>query len=640
MRSTVVPAVRPRLAARGRALVATLLLAAPVLMAPIGANAQSDLTLRIGTDQKVETLNPWHSVTYADYEIFTIQYELLVSFDINLGPTPGFADTWSSSADGMTHTFHIREGMKWSDGEDATCADAEYTYQFVLDVLDSDDGYVGSGFLEPYLSNAGLASVTCTDDHTLVATTEFPTTLLTQAYVPILPKHIWSQYTQDQIGNAEAEGFFANEPVVVGSGPYHAVEWDPGVFIRMERNPNYWGTPPVPEEIIYQTFADENSMDQALRNGELDYVRGTGADQFDSLATEPNIRVSEGYSNGYTYLSFNTRGNTNGYNASTSALADHAFRDALGYAIDRQTLVDRVLNGHGVVGTTHIPPYHVNWHVEPDNPRSFDIAEANRRLDAAGYARNANNKREDAEGKEIVLRLTWPDSDDHSADAQFIQGWFDQLGIGVEAFVTEEGKLYDDLAGPESGGEANWDFYMWGWGGDPDPISLLQWFTSDQIEPALNDCFYSDPRYDELFGLQQRTTDVAERKAYIAEMQQLFYDAACYHVLYYDSELHAQRTDRFTGWTNQPPDTGTPLFGFGYPGYLALQDASAVPTEGPTAAPVTPAPGATPGPTAEPTPSASGDSTPLVIGGIILVVVVIGAGFLLMRRRAAPAEEE
>ncbi len=598
--------------------------------------AADPLILRVGTDQALETLNPWHSVTYADYEIFQVQYELLVGFDNNLEPAPAFADRWESSADQTTHTFHVREGMKWSDGEPATCEDARWTYQFVLDVVASDDGYVGSGFLEPYLTNAGLSAVECSDAQTLVVTTEFPTTLLTQAYIPILPKHVWSQYTQDQIGNAEAEGFFGNEPPVVGSGPYVTVAWEPGVFIRMARNPNYWGTPGVPDEIIFQQFASEDTMVQALRSGELDYVRGTGANQFDALANEPNIGTAEGYSNGYTYISFNTRGQQEGYHASTSALSDLAFRDALGYAINRQELVDKVLNGHGVVGTTHVPPYHVNWHVEPDHPRNFDLAEANRRLDVAGYPRGADGRRTDNEGKPIVLRLTWPDSQDNSADAQFIQGWFEQIGIGVDASVTDEGKLIDDLAGPEAGGEANWDFYMWGWGGDPDPMSLLSFFTTDQIEAATNDCFYSDARYDELFMLQQRAVDVATRQQYIAEMQQLFYDAACYHIPYYDSELHAWRTDKFAGWVKQPADTGTPLFGFGYSGYMALTDANAVIAPGPSAA-------ATAGATEAPAPDgadAGGISTPVVIGGLVVAVVVV-VGFVVLRRRGgAQAEEE
>lgn len=624
--------------ARFMALAA--LIAAAVMPAGIARAADKAHTLYVGTDQDLESLNPWQSITYADYELFQVQYELLVGFGNDLSPVPGFADEWSSSADKMTHTFHIREGMKWSDGEPATCEDARWTYQFVYDTWNSEAGYVGSGYLEPYVMNAGLASVECTDPQTLVAKTEFPTTLLTQAYVPILPKHIWSKYSLEQISDTTISGYFGNEPPVVGSGPYVAVEFKPGEFVRMARNPNYWGTPGVPEEIVFQQFTGSETMVQALKNGELDYVRGTGADLFDSLKTEPNVRLAEGYANGYTYLSFNTRGNTGGYNASTSALADPVFVDALKRAIDHQALVDRVLNGHGVAGDMHVPPYHVNWYVKPANPRTFDIADANARLDAAGYTKNAEGRRMDKDGKPIELRLTWPSSEDHSTDAQFIKEWWEQLGIGVEASQTEESTLIDQLYGPETGDyDANWDTYMWGWGGDPDPMSLLSLFTTDQIEAGINDCFYSNARYDELFGLQQKATDVAQRKTYIAEMQQLFYDGGCNTPLYYDSELHAMRTDKFAGWTNQPPDTGTPLFGFGYSGYMALTDATAVPTPGPTTA-ATAAPG-TAGPVASQPPSTdnTGSSTPLIIGGVALVALVAVGAFLMMRRRPKAEEE-
>ena len=273
----------------------------------------------------------------------------------------------------------------------------------------------------------------------------------------------------------------------------------------------------------------------------------------------------------------------------------------------------------------------------------FDIAEANARLDAAGYSeRNADGIRLDNEGKPIVLRLTWPHSEDHSQDAQFIQGWFEQIGIGVDAFVTRQGKLYRDLAGPEAGGEADWDFYMWGWVGDPDPMSLLSFFVTEEIETTINDCFYSSPDYDRLFEEQQRATDVAERQRIIAEMQQMFYDFACYHILYYDSDLHAMRTDKFTGWTNQPPGFGRADLRLRLPGLHAAPGRQRrQPSAGPTVSlppGVTPGP-ATPAPSGAPTGGTGGDSTPLLIGAIALIAVIAG-GFWFMRRRTPAVEEE
>jgi peptide/nickel transport system substrate-binding protein len=623
---------------------AALLLALSVLLPATAPAAAADpLVLRVATDQKLETLNPWHSVTYADYEVFQLQYDLLVSFGPNLEPVPGFADTWQSSADEMTHTFHVRDGMKWSDGEPATCEDARWTLQFVLDAV-ADGVTLGSGYLEPYLTNTGAKEVTCSGSN-LIVTTEFPTTLLLQAYIPILPKHIWSKYSMAQIADSTVDGFFVNEPPIVGTGPYVAVEWEPGQYIKFARNDNYWGKRGAADEIVMQTLASEDAMDQALKAGNVDYVRGTGAQQFDALSKESNIQTVEGYSNGYTYLSFNTRATQSGYGGSTSALEDRAFRQALDYAIDRKTLIEKVLKGHGVVGTTLVPPYHVKWHIQPANVREFSLDEANRRLDAAGYPRGADGRRVDKQGKPIVLRMTWPDSEEHATDAEFIKGWFEQIGIGVDAYVTEEGKLYDDLMGPASGDtyKANWDMYMWGWGGDPDPMSLLGNYTSDQIEPGINDCFFSSSRYDELFKLQQRATTEGERQGYIAEMQQLFYDDVCSDVIYYDSELHAYRTDKFVGWVNQPPESGTPLFGFGYGGYLSLIDAASV-TPVPSAAPSSASsagPGEpTPAPSADGGAAASGGDNTMLLVAVLAVVLIAAGGLLFARRRGAPTPED
>jgi peptide/nickel transport system substrate-binding protein len=637
--------MRSRLGVRLARFIAISVIAAAGLMPSVASAGEGELVLNVGTDQKLRVLNPWFSITVADYEIFQIQYELLVSFDINLGPAPGFADEWSSSEDGLTHNFHIREGMLWSDGEPATCADVEYTFNFVLEAVASDRGFVGSGYLEPYLTNTGLESVECTDEFNLVAHTSHPTTLLTQAYIPILPEHIWGQYSMDEIGRRNDPNHFANDQFpVVGSGPYVATSWEKGSLIRMDRNDNYWGTPGAADALQFQVFTGADTLDQALRAGEIDYTGGLTADLFDALEGVENIQTVEGFSNGYTYLSFNTRATQPGYNGSTSALEDQAFRDALGYAIDREALVDRVLNGHGVPGTTHVPPYHVKWHVEPDNPREFNLDTANQKLDAAGYERGPDGRRLDNEGNPIELRLTWPDSEaSSSTDAQFIQGWFEEVGVGVDAFVTEEGQLLDDLLGPEYGDEyeADWDFYIWGWVGDPDPTSLLSLFTTDQIANGTNDSFYSDERYDQLFQEQLEATSEEARLAAIDEMQQLYYDAATYHILYYDSSLHAYRTDKFTNWTNQPPEGGTPIFGYGYPGYLALQDATAEPSPGPSEPGATLAPGETAGPaTPAPTPTPTGgDSTPLIIGALALIAL-IAAGFWFMRRRGAAVEEE
>ncbi|MEA2519633.1 MAG: peptide/nickel transport system substrate-binding protein [Chloroflexota bacterium] len=642
-----------------RAIVAGGLVLSTILPRTAATAAEGDLILKTGTDQDLQVLNPFNSVVVADFEVFTLNYDLLVNFGPDIEPAPGFAESWTQSSDGKSWTFKIRPGMKWSDGQPATAEDVRWTYQLILDAVaksdKSADGYsLGQGYLEPYLTNAGVTKVEAIDPTTVKITTEFANTLLLQAYVPILPKHIWSKHTMDEIANAEGSTAFLNEPAVVGTGPYQAVEWKPGEFIRFVRNANYWGTQGAADEVIIQHFAAQDTMVQALKSGEIDYVRGVLADQFNALKTEPDIATVEGVANGYTELAWNTGGNKKGYAGSTSALSDVAFRDALGYAIDTQKLVDSTLGGYGTPGSTIIPPFHTRWHVEPDKPRRFDIAEANRRLDAAGYPKNADGKRVDKDGKVINLRLTWPDSEaENATNAQFLVEWFGQAGITVTAAVTEEGKLIDDVTGPPAG-PANYDIYMWGWVGDPDPTSLLNFFRSEEIG-ASSDSYYNNPHYDELFLQQRAEPDEAKRKAILAEMQNLVYDEAPYHILYYDAELHAYRTDKFAGWTNQPTTGGTPLFGYGSRGYTLLTDASATPSAAPSAdasaatgsgAPGSGAPGAsatvtgsgTPSPTTTPT-SSTGSSMPLVLG-VIALIVIVAIGLVVMRGRSRRVEEE
>ncbi|MCI0581503.1 MAG: ABC transporter substrate-binding protein [Chloroflexi bacterium] len=630
--------IRARLAAAA-ATVGLILAGLSTSLAPV--TATSHLILRAGTDQDLQVLNPFNSILVVDFEVFTLNYDLLVNFGPDLEPAPGFADEWDVSDDGLTWTFHIREGMQWSDGEPATSADALYTYQLALDAdarsQESADGYyLAAGYLEPYVLNAGVVAVSAPDAETFVVETEFANTLLLQAYMPILPEHIWSEYTMDDIA-LYSETPFLNEPPVVGTGPYQAVEWQPGEFIRFARNPNYWGEQQgAAEEVIILTFEDADSMVQALKTGQIDYVRGVQPAQFDALATEPDIVTVAGISNGYSEIAFNTKGNTEGYGGSTSALTDPKFRDALAWAVDQERLVEVTLGGYGTPGDSIVPPFHVNWYSPPETPRTFDIAEANSRLDAAGYPRGADDIRVDKEGKPITLRVTWPDSEaEHETDAEFLKEWWGELGINVDAYVTDEGKLLEDLLPPVSDGPADFDIELWGWVGDPDPTSLLNVLRTEEIG-NFSDSFWSNARYDELFIQQRAEVDPVARFDMIKEMQDIAYEEAPYIIMYYDAELHAYRTDKFGGWSNQPTDGGTPLFGYGSGGYNVLTDANAEPTPGPTDV-TSPTAGPTPAPSGSGT--AAGDSTPFVIGGAALVVAVL-VTILFMRRRSAAATED
>jgi peptide/nickel transport system substrate-binding protein len=638
--------MRSSLSRRGAGVIASLALVASALL--VGASpvvAADPVVLTVGSTQDLDASNPFNTELVVGYEAFELTYSLLVDFDKEALPAPGFADSWERSADRVT--FKIGEGRKWSDGEPATSEDACFTWGLALAAI-ADEAYIGSGYLDPGVKDAGVTKVECPDPTTFIAYTEDPSDRIFQVYVPILPKHIWGKFDYKTIADEKFD------PPLIGTGPYTLAEWKTGQFARFERNPNFWGNQGFVDEVVLRFFADNtDTMVQALKNGEVDYVHGVNADQFKQLQADPAYTAVAGSANGWTQLAFNTYGTGTGKTiegggASTKALQDVAFRDALGYAIDKQALVDRVLGGFGDLGDTVVPPVLTNYHVAPDKPRTFNIELAKQKLDAAGYALNAGGKRLDKEGKPINLRLYYPNTDDNYAKvAAFVQEWYGQLGIDVTHQSFDSDTLTALLLPPESGEDgalAKYDIELWGWSGSPDPNGLLYVFLCNQIGTS-SDSNYCNKQYDDMYDLESKQGG-EERKATLTQMQNLIYDEAPYDVLYYDANLDVYRNDRFGGWQNMPSN-GTPFFSYGVLNYTLLTDATAEPTPGPTTAATAGAsapPGATAGPTATQPPSTgnTGDSGNNLAPILLLVgaIVVIAGGWWFYRRGKRPVVEE
>ena len=185
--------MRTSLRRRGAGLLATLGLASGLLLAgAVPAAAGVPVTLTVGTTQDLDASNPFNTELVVGYEVFQLTYDLLVEFDLEAQPAPGFADSWERSADRVT--FHIRDGMKWSDGETADSADVCFTWGLAIAAIEAES-YIGSGYLDPGLTDAGVTKIECPDASTFIAYTEDPSDRIYQIYMPILPEHIWGDFT-------------------------------------------------------------------------------------------------------------------------------------------------------------------------------------------------------------------------------------------------------------------------------------------------------------------------------------------------------------------------------------------------------------------------------------------------------------
>src|SRR3954454_12642019 len=339
-------------------------LAPAVGTSPARADSPTPDTMVVGWLQDVDTLNPFVGVQATSTQIFRLTYDYLTDYSpLDNRPVPALAQSYHPSADGLTWTFTLRQGGRWSDGQPLTSKDVEFTYRTLM--------------THPALANSSqvrnFASVDAPDPATVVIRTKVPVPSMLSLDIPIVPAHLWAGHDPaHELSPAAAR---------VGSGPFRLVEATSGAY-RFARNPGYFRGPPKVEQLIFRYFSNSDAAVQALRKGEVDAVGGLTPAQFDALAGDRQIARNEAQYSRFTELGFNPgAARTDGTPIGNGhpALRDVRVRRAIDSAIDRPTLLRRVLGGHGAVGLGYLPPAFTPWGWQPPAgaTRPFDPALAN-----------------------------------------------------------------------------------------------------------------------------------------------------------------------------------------------------------------------------------------------------------------------
>ena len=565
--------------------------------------------LRLGWTVDADNLNPFIGYESSAYEIWAINYELLVGFrasDLANVPGAGLATAWETSPDGKVWTFTITDKSKWQDGQPLTAADVAFTFNYVLKNK--------LGMFIDYLKF--IDKVEASDATHVVFTCSKPKANMLGLWIPILPEHIWSK-----ISAAEVEKSFKNPPPIVGSGPFQTVEWQKGKFLRMEANKSYWRGAPKVDEVIFQVYDNSDTMAQDLKAGTIQSAWDIPSAQFDALNNEPDLESIRAVTIGYDELGFNCA-DKKIYPKSTGnpVLTDPAFRSALQWAVDKDKIASIGYNGNAAPADTIITrDYYTaeaDYHLTPPNPYTFDLEKAKAALDAAGYTDSNGDGIRDYKGKPITLRLYARTSSIQSQNCgKLIAGWFKSIGLDIKYQVIDDGALGDKQYNYEGDQYApDFDLFIWGWGGDVDPNFILSVMTTDSIE-AWSDCIWSNKEYDKLFLQQQTTIDVQQRIDIVKQMQQIVYDESPYIPLVYPEYLEAADTTTWTGWVRAQDNKGGWWYNTQPDTYVAVHPGTAA------------------------VKSSSSNAT-LIIALVAAVVIVIAIILLLMRRRGARTEVE
>ncbi|HEV3360561.1 MAG TPA: ABC transporter substrate-binding protein [Pseudonocardiaceae bacterium] len=580
---------------------------APAL-SPQVAHADTPTVLKVGMTEDIDTLNPFTAVFASSTNIGRMMYEFLTTYDQKTqAPVPALADSWSHSADGLTWTFHIRDNAKWSDGQPVTAKDAAFTFNLMM--TNTDAATANGNFV------ANFAKVTTTDDHTLVITTKQPQATMLALDVPIVPQHVWQGVTNI--------GKFANAPTpghpIVGDGPFILTDYKQGQYVKLAANKNYWRGAPKIDELQYVQFDDVNAAESALVKGDVDLLNNLTPTQFNALKNTKNITTNEGEGSRFVDMIINSGTATNAnvpIGTGNPNLKDVKLRQAIAEAIDPAELVKNVYGGYAQPGTSYIPPRFATYHWNPTGAqlRKFDPAAANAALDAADYPKGPDGIRVGHDGKALTLTLIGDASQTQdSQEAQYIKGWLQAVGIGVNINLVSSNKL-NDLTNA-----GDFDLAFSGYGVDPDPDYVLSIQTCAQRPNAqglggTTESFFCNAQYDQLYAKQLSDMDPAKRAGDVKQMEQIFYDQVPEVTLLYKNNLEAYRSDRWAPFAIQPDPGGQIMFQNGYWSYLE-------------ATPLTSA------------SSSGGVSVGLVIGIVAAVIVIVVLVVVLTRRRRVASDD-
>ncbi|GAB2175959.1 ABC transporter substrate-binding protein [Dongia sp. agr-C8] len=398
------------------------------------------------------------------YHTFAV-YNRLVDVDDNFKVIPELATEWSVSADGLTWTFKLRDGVKFHSGKDFSSADVVYTFKRLLDEKLGSGARAVLEFLDP-------DGIKAPDAKTVTFTTKKP--------VVELPVLISNKFTNIVPDGAKHEDLVLHGD---GTGPFMQEEFTPNAPVRiLKKNPNYWDAGKPKADCLRITVAQEAvAAVSALKAGQVDLMLNVDPSVIPTLKDDPSVTLLEtGASNSMT-ISFWV---------DAKPFDDPKVREALKLVVDRQAMVDTVLLGYGEPGADNpVPVGNPNSYVK-EAPKQ-DIEKAKALLAEAGHKDGLKFDLYTAEGVPGMVRM-----------AQVYAEQAKAAGIDINVIVTPAESFWDDVWLKQSAVTSAWSMRPPGEGLAVAYVQTAKW----------KETHWERPDYDALLLKANTTVDDAERQ--------------------------------------------------------------------------------------------------------------------------------
>ncbi|MCA1241066.1 ABC transporter substrate-binding protein [Stappia stellulata] len=463
------------------------------------ATTVSAADLTVGVRGGPESMDPHYSALGSQADAVKHIFDPLVWTGDDLQLEPGLAVSWKP-VDEDTWEFKLREGVKFHDGSDFTAEDVKFSIERIPSVT-------GPTTTEIYVRR--VSEVEIVDDHTLNIHTNGPAATLPYDFVRlfIVSADAAKDYSTSE---TSAEGFNSGK-AAIGTGPFKYASWSPKGDLVLERFDDYWRGPAPWETVVRKEISDDASRLAALKAGDVDVINYVSSADYLALDSDPNIATFIGDSVYVMNLQLDQREETPKVRAKDgSALAENPLRDprvreAIDLAIDRETMVEIVLEGLGKPANQMMPEGFFGYSDDIPTPE-YDVDKAKALLAEAGYP----------DGFQIDLYCT---NDRLPGDGAICEGlgqMFAQIGIDTNVNAISKTVYFPTQARKE------YSVFMNGWGtltGEASyTLGSLAHSPNDEVKMgAFNRIEYKNDEVDRLLQAGAQELDADKRKALFEE---------------------------------------------------------------------------------------------------------------------------
>src|ERR687888_475101 len=476
----------------------------PAAAAPVSGGT---VTIPIGADP---TLNPWSPNAFVEsLFINRVIFDGLTRPGKDLAPAPDLAESWTTATDGLSWTFKLRSGVKWSDGQPFSADDVAFTFNDI--VLKPELG------AQNRASYAALKSVAVVDPTTVRfdLTRKFAALPSFLAYnAGILPKHVLS-------ANPLQTASF-NKGVPVSTGPFKVDKYTSGQSVTLVRNENFFGPKPYLEKVVFTVVPDPNTQIAQALSGDVTIMILDNKAAVDRVKSSPNLVVTPRPLVQYYWLALNQ---------TDARFTDVRVRQAFVHAIDRQAIIKSVEQGYGQIANSPITPALAAYYDSSVSSKyPYDPQKAKDLLAQAGWTPGSDGVLQKG-GQPLKFTMEVGQRGVLEPVNALIQQDLKKVGV-IADLNTQEWNAYIQkvVVRREYTATVNW----WTYPSDPD---VFPYYHSSAAGKGFNIPGYQDPKLDDLLVQGQSAADLESRKAVYKQLQAYTSDTLPYLFLWYPQEV-------------------------------------------------------------------------------------------------------